>query len=348
MLLLKVMIANARQIEAQVTRLAKEWSKTEGRRVLVVGDVGLDQYVMGGVRRISPEAPVPVLEVDTEDARAGLAANVAQNLAALGARPRLLGLVGDDPAAAELFNLLRQGGVDDIQWVLDSERPTTRKLRAMSGQHHLVRVDFEKRHHMSPPVEKEFLARYEAALLEADVVVLQDYGKGIFSESFCQSAIRKAQSLGKKVLVDPHRTTPVRSYRGANVLKPNKDEAYALAALPIDELRAGPEGFRAVVEDLREKTKCETLLVTMGKDGVLVYEKEPITVPTVSRQVFDVTGAGDTFLAAFAMAYATGFGTELAALAGNAASGVVVGKVGSVPCRRDELLTALETYTQGL
>lgn len=313
---------------------------------MVLGDLGLDEYVMGSVRRISPEAPVPVVEVESEEQRAGLAANVAQNLAALGGRTQLLGLVGDDPAADQLLRLLKNQGVTENHWIRDASRPTTRKIRVMSGQHHVVRVDHEKKAFLSPEKEKLLLAQLKEHLGHSQALILQDYGKGVISESLSQKAIEIAHSLGKKVLVDPNKTTPLRYYRGADLIKPNKDEAFALSGLNLDELRMGPETMIEVASAIREKAQCQVLVITQGKDGVLIVEGEKFTqIPTVSRQVFDVTGAGDTFLAAFSMAWCSGMELIPSALMANAASGVVVGKIGALPCTREELIEALETYS---
>ncbi len=318
---------------------------TEGKSVAVLGDIGLDEYLIGPVKRISPEAPVPVLEVESEEFRSGLAANVAQNLVALGGKAPLIGLVGQDAAADQLSVLLKNQGVADLHFVTENERPTTRKVRVMSGQHHLVRVDFEKRQYVHENSARMLAQKLETVLQWADGLVLQDYGKGVLSEALCQDAIAMAKAKGKRVLVDPHRTTPVHFYRGADLIKPNRDEAFVLSGLNIDDLRQTEDSILRVAQAIFEKTKVPYLTITQGQDGVLVFEGDKVThVPTRSRQVFDVTGAGDTFLAAFSLAWLSGYSLEAAAVTANAASGVVVGKVGSVPCSREELKKALDAY----
>jgi D-glycero-beta-D-manno-heptose-7-phosphate kinase len=341
----KVVRLNAAAISAGVEQVRQKLPQTESAAVMVLGDIGLDEYVMGPVKRISPEAPVPVVEVDKEELRAGLAANVAQNLAALGGRAVLFGAVGQDEAAEQLTKLLRTNGVTENHWIRDSKRPTTRKLRVMSGQHHVVRVDYEKRAFLDTSLESATIAEMAQRLPNCQALILQDYGKGVLSEKLCQDAIALAKKLGKKVLVDPHRTTPVKYYRGADLIKPNRDEAFILSGTNIDELRLGPDSMIEVAQALLEKTKAEVLVITQGSEGVLIVEGGRYTnIPTVSRQVYDVTGAGDTFLAAFTLGWCSGFTLVEAALMANAASGVVVGKIGSVPCSRPELEQALATY----
>ena len=331
------------QLDEYRTQLKAELSQLEARHVVILGDLGLDEYLMGDVRRISPEAPVPVIEVATEDKRAGLAANVAQNISALKAKPSLLGVVGDDASAKTLEKILNDQGVKELKWVKDGDRPTTRKVRVMSGQHHMVRVDFEKKSFLSQAAENELIKILETSLTTANVLVLQDYGKGVLSEVLCQGAIALAKQNDVPVLVDPHRTTPISYYRGADLIKPNKDESLILSGLNLDELRMGPDTMIEVGQSLIEKAQSKSLAITMGSEGVLIFgEDGKITrVPTESRQVFDVTGAGDTFIAAFSLAIASKMPLVKAAILANAASGVVVGKVGCHPCFPNELESAL-------
>lgn len=330
--------ATAERVKGRLTDLRKT-------SVLVFGDVGLDEYVWGAVRRISPEAPVPVLEVESEDIRSGLAANVAQNISTLGGSSLLLGLTGHDQICERLEDLLKKQGVQQTVFVKDADRPTTRKVRVMSGQHHIVRIDFEKKDDASPQVQKQLLEKLENHLPQVSGLVLQDYGKGIFTRDLAQKAISLAHKMGKRVLVDPHRTTPIENFKGADFIKPNREEAFILSGLGLEEFRHGEEALLRVGQKIREKTACGLLAVTQSKDGVFIFsDGQAVNVPTVAKQVFDVTGAGDTFLAAFSLAWLSEFSVEESALVANAASGVVVGKVGSVPCTLDELKDALEHF----
>jgi rfaE bifunctional protein kinase chain/domain len=308
-------------------------------RLIVVGDIGLDEYVMGEVRRISPEAPVPVLEVQNQDARLGLAANVAQNVASLGGVAHLVGVVGRDGAADDLRGRLRDAGVASDHLVVDSTRPTTRKLRVMSGSHHIVRVDFEKKRYLSAETEKLVVAKVISLLGEADGVIVEDYAKGMLSESSLQAIIKESHAQKKKVFIDPNRATPAKFYNGADVVTPNREEAVELSGLDYDELRLKPDFILEVGKALRERMQAENIVITRGKEGMsLIGSAEAVHMPTFARQVFDVTGAGDTVIAALALAHVGGFSLSEACVVGNVAAGVVVGKIGCVPCSKAELL----------
>jgi len=333
------------QLKSLLKSLPRRIEALPKTRLIIVGDVGLDEYVMGEVRRISPEAPVPVLEVQSQDARLGLAANVAQNVAALGGVAHLVGVVGRDGAADELRGKLREAGVLSDHLVVDNSRPTTRKLRVMSGTHHIVRVDYEKKRYLSPDAEQNVVKKVSSLLSSVDGVVIEDYAKGMLSEASLQEIIRESHALGKKVFVDPNRATPAKFYNGADVVTPNRDEAVALSGLDYDEMRLRPNFIMEVGQALRERLQVENVVITRGKEGMtLIGSDEAVHMPTFARQVFDVTGAGDTVIAALALAHVGGFSLPEACVVGNVAAGVVVGKVGCVPCTKKELLE----YAQSL
>lgn len=317
-------------------------SAFEGKKVLVVGDIGLDEYLMGDVRRISPEAPVPVVEVKNHEFRLGLAANVAQNIVSLGGACQLFGVVGNDASAENLRKLLKENSVSELQLIVDKDRPTTRKVRVMSGQHHIVRVDFEEKKFLHSLLEEQLIKNFQLALKDAVGVILQDYGKGLLSESLCQKLIEKTHSEGKKVVIDPHRTTPLAYYRGADLIKPNRDEAFIISGLNIGDSQLNESSITLVGKAIQDKARCSNVVVTEGKNGVVIFaQQNSVRVPTTSQQVFDVTGAGDTFVAALSLGWFNGLDLVTSAAMANAASGVVVGKVGCVPCSKLELLTAL-------
>lgn len=319
--------------------LKSRLSELDGKKVAVIGDIGLDEYVLGNVRRISPEAPVPVLEVEQEDQRLGLAANVAQNIASLGGTPVLFSVVGEDRSREQLSDMLNAACVSTQWLVADSERPTTRKLRVMAEHHHLVRVDYEKKKYLSKDVEARLLKGFEDQLPQLDAVILEDYAKGVLSENICQQVIQKSRAAGKKVMVDPHPATPASFYKGANIMTPNKDEAFKLSGLKLDDLRETEDSLLLVGEALLELIESEEIIITRGKQGMTIFEKgEAIHLPTVARQVFDVTGAGDTVIAALALAWASGWSLVDSCSLANLAAGVVVSKVGCVPCHRDDLV----------
>lgn len=317
-------------------------------RLVVIGDIGLDEYVLGDVRRISPEAPVPVVEVQSQDSRLGLSANVAQNVASLGGTAFLVGVVGRDAAADELRQRLRSAEVSPDHLIVDPARPTTRKLRVMSGPHHIVRVDFEKKQYLSPEVEESLVAKVTQLLQQADGVIIEDYAKGVLSESGLQAIIRETHRAGRKVFVDPNRSTPARFYSGADVITPNREEAVELSGLDYDDLRSQPNFILEVGETLRNKTHIENIVITRGKEGMtLLTRGEAVHMTTFARQVFDVTGAGDTVIAALALAHVGGMSLPEACVFGNVAAGVVVGKVGCVPCTRVDFLDYVQRLTDG-
>jgi D-glycero-beta-D-manno-heptose-7-phosphate kinase len=313
----------------------------KGKEVLVVGDVGLDEYVLGQVRRISPEAPVPVVEVDSEESRLGLAANVAQNIVSLGGVARLVAVVGQDGTANQLRSLLSKSGVSPEHLVADPTRSTTRKLRVMVQNHHIVRVDYEHRQFVGPEVEAEIIRHVEQSISSSAAVVIQDYAKGVVTETLVSEIVRISRAHGKKVLVDPHRTTPIETYNGVDLLKANYDESVALSGMSVDGIRKDPELVEKVGRRIMDVIGAEQMVVTLGKEGMRIFEKgRSIDFPTNAKQVFDVTGAGDTVIAALALCWGSGFTLEQSCALANFAAGVVVGKIGCVPCTVEELLEA--------
>jgi rfaE bifunctional protein kinase chain/domain len=322
----------------QAERLLTAIEAFRGRRVLIVGDVGLDEYVLGQVRRISPEAPVPVLEVEQEDLRLGLSANVAQNVVSLGGDVTLLSVVGADEGAQRIKDLAAKAGVSWTSMVIDEKRPTTRKTRVMTGPHHIVRVDYEIRKFLSPSSEDKILAGIKDQLPRQDVVILQDYAKGVITEKIVRTLTELCRSQGKKLLVDPHRANPGDFYKGCDLIKPNYEEAVALSGLNFDDLRENPNRVEEAGRALQRKTGARQVVLTQGKDGMSIFDGEQVTrVPTQAKKVFDVTGAGDTVIAAMALGLAGRLDLLTSCQLANFAAGVVVGKIGCVPCELAEL-----------
>jgi len=314
-----------------------------GKKILIVGDVGVDEYVMGEVRRISPEAPVPVVEVNAEDTRLGLGANVAQNISAMGGEPRLISVVGRDTGADLLKVLCDRVKVPTDGLIVDEARPTTRKARIMAKHHHIVRVDYETRKHLSDDVEKRILARIQSEIANCHAVVLEDYAKGLVTPTLVKKLYDIAHAAGKPVYVDPHRLNGGDYYAGCDLIKPNFDEAVALSGLDFDELRDDPNKVIEVGRALQKKTGAKELVMTRGKDGMTIFQGELVTtVPTFAKQVFDVTGAGDTVIAALSLGLASGLPLQEACVLANFAAGIVVAQVGCVPCSTAELRIALE------
>jgi len=310
------------------TRLADIVGRLKVPRIFVLGDLILDKYVWGSVSRISPEAPVPVVNVKGEEFRPGGASNVVSNLAALGARVSTGGIVGKDEGGAELLRLLRARS--DVSAVLrDAAKPTPLKIRMLAQHQQMLRVDQERVEPISARAQAKLLAAALRQSRRADLAIISDYSKGTLPPGLCRKFIRRA---GCPVLVglkshDHHK------YAGAAGASLNRSELRQLSR--EDDVDSGA---RKIMRQL----SLRFLVVTLGEKGMRVYSREaaPITLPAVARQVFDVTGAGDTALAAFGVAYASGQSLEECAIMSNAAAGLVVAKVGTETVTREELISA--------
>ena len=303
-------------------------------RVLVVGDVMLDRYWFGDVERISPEAPVPVLKVARVDDRPGGAANVARNIAALGAQCTLLSVVGNDEPGNRLQQLLTEQGRVEALLHRDATIDTTIKLRAIARQQQLLRIDFETQ--PSHEVLRAKLADYRTKLPQADVVVLSDYGKGGLAH--IAEMIELARAAGKPVLVDPKGEDYAR-YRGASLLTPNRSEFRQVAGS-----WDGEQELTAKAEQLRGELQLDALLVTRSEEGMSLYRRgePPLRVAAQAREVFDVSGAGDTVIATLAVMLASGADLGQAVQVANRAAGIVVGKLGTAVVSREEILQDME------
>lgn len=298
-------------------------------KILVVGDVMLDRYWFGDVNRISPEAPVPVLKVERVEERPGGAANVARNIASLGAHSTLLSVVGNDEAGDCLEKLLTQHGNVNALLHRDSTISTTIKLRAVARHQQLLRIDFETQ--PSHEVLNTKLADFRAQLPDADVVILSDYGKGGLTH--ISEMIKLAREAGKPVLVDPKGDDYTR-YAGATLLTPNRSEFREVAGSWKNEAELNEKAER-----LRKELKLEALLVTRSEEGMSLYRvNEILHEPTQSREVFDVSGAGDTVIATLAVMLACGAEWSHAVRIANRAAGIVVGKLGTAMVSRDEII----------
>jgi len=300
-------------------------------RVLVVGDVMLDRYWFGEVSRISPEAPVPVVRIERTEERPGGAANVARNAAALGARTGLLSVVGGDEAGDALTRLVAAEGVQ-ASLHRDAGLDTTVKLRVIGRQQQLIRIDFETA--PSHEVLADKLAEFEASLADYDVVVLSDYGKGGLAH--IERMIGLARGRGKRVVVDPKGDDYSR-YRGATVLTPNRAELREVVGRWKDEA-----DLTARAQKLRADLGADALLLTRSEEGMTLYQDAGVQhEPAKAREVFDVSGAGDTVVAALAVMLAGGAPLAEAVRIANHAAGIVVGKLGTAVVRREELAAAL-------
>ena len=307
--------------------------------------MGVDEYILGAVKRISPEAPVPVLEVDGEDKRLGLAANVAQNVVSLSGNVNLVSVVGADTGAEILKELLVKSKVSAEHLIVDEKRPTTRKTRVMTGHHHLVRVDYEVRRNLPPETEEKILKRVQDLIPTVDVVVLEDYAKGIFSVALVEKIVALAKKSGKYLMVDPHQTKFAEFYKGVDLIKPNYNEALALTKIHEEDIENFNERVYTVGRALQKMTGARDVVLTQGKEGMSIFTSaaEVVQVPTFAKKVFDVTGAGDTVIAALALGVASGLPLAQACVLANYAAGIVVGKIGCVPCDLAELKATIQS-----
>ncbi|BAO29774.1 D-glycero-beta-D-manno-heptose-7-phosphate kinase [Sulfuritalea hydrogenivorans] len=300
---------------------------TSATRILVVGDVMLDRYWFGEVSRISPEAPVPVVKVERSEERPGGAANVARNCAALGARVALLSVVGADEAGQNLARLMKDSGIE-CSLHEDAKLSTTVKLRVVGRQQQLLRIDFEN----APDHEvlQAKLADFESKLAACDVVILSDYGKGGLTH--ITEMIRLARTAGKPVLVDPKGEDYAR-YAGATLLTPNRSELRQVVGRWQDDKELAQKATR-----LRDELKLDALLVTRSEEGMTLFSPGDVShEPAVAREVYDVSGAGDTVIATLAVMLGSGLSLPQAMRQANLAAGIVVGKLGTATCSLDEL-----------
>ena len=300
-------------------------------RLLVVGDVMLDRYWFGEVSRISPEAPVPVVKVERIEERLGGAANVARNAAAVGAKTALLSVVGDDDAGRSLSRMLIEGEID-AGLHIDSAIDTTVKLRVIGRQQQLLRIDFETA--PSHEILQAKLVEFEKRVAESDVVILSDYGKGGLTH--IAEMIRLARAAGKPVLVDP-KGDDYTKYTGATVITPNRSELRDVVGRWSSEAE-----LAAKAQKLRAELGLEALLVTRSEEGMTLFsEGETHHQAAQAREVFDVSGAGDTVIATLAVMLAAGAGWDEAIRTANIAASIVVGKLGTAVVTREELAAAL-------
>jgi D-beta-D-heptose 7-phosphate kinase/D-beta-D-heptose 1-phosphate adenosyltransferase len=306
--------------------------------VLVLGDMILDRYVSGHAARLSPEAPIPVLRPRSTHATLGGAANVALNIATLGGRALLCGVVGDDAAGAEMARLLRDQPRIRASLVTVAGRPTTAKTRFMVGPHQLMRLDEETTEPVDDVTAEAVLGGFQAALAEADIVVLSDYAKGVLCDAVLADALARAKAAGKRVIADPKRAD-FAAYSGADVLTPNELEARAATGFDAAEDAGAERAGRAALD----ATQGDAVLVSRSERGLtLVCRDGPVLhVPTRAREVADVSGAGDTLVAALAVALATGAALPAAAVLANIAAGISVGKQGTATVAAPELLGVL-------
>jgi D-beta-D-heptose 7-phosphate kinase/D-beta-D-heptose 1-phosphate adenosyltransferase len=329
---------------ARIERLIGEFSR---KRFLVIGDLMLDEFIWGKVSRISPEAPVPVVNVASESYYPGGAGNVACNLRAFTPYTMVLGRVGADRYGCQLLELLRKSGIDTAGVQQDGAVSTTVKTRIIARNQQVVRVDREFPAPLGPEQAAEAGEFLERTIADIDGIVVADYGKGFLTQPFADRVSEIARRNGKILAVDPHPHTSI-VWRGATAIKPNRLEAFLAAGLPPSDPVTPVLDDEALLEAgrrLRDRWNTSCLLITLGEHGMLLFEGDggPHHLPTRAKTVFDVSGAGDTAIAIFTLALAAGEPAAEAALMANIASGIVVGKLGTAAVTLPELQAALHS-----
>ncbi|HEX8843993.1 MAG TPA: D-glycero-beta-D-manno-heptose-7-phosphate kinase [Pyrinomonadaceae bacterium] len=309
------------------------------RFIVVYGDVMLDEFVWGDVTRISPEGPVPVVDVRRESVHLGGAANVLANLVAFGTPACVVGVTGNDRAGERLRAELKDKGAADDLMIVDESRPTTTKTRIIAHSQLVVRADRERRDPAGEETEERMIEVLTGAIKKADAFVVSDYDKGAVTPRVLSEILPVAYGRGIPVLVDP-KIRNFDSYRPATLVTPNHHEALRLTNTEDH----GDEGLKRAAHLIRERLNCESVLITRGERGLMLLESyhEPVYVATVAREVYDVTGAGDTVIATLGAALSAGASMLEAAILANHAAGIVVGKVGTATASAEELVNSIQ------
>ncbi len=308
-------------------------------RILVLGDIMLDRFIWGKVSRISPEAPVPVVLVERETLLFGGAANVVNNIRSLGGNVSLCGVVGNDEAGQRLMKELAGIGVGVDGIFVDPCRLTTTKTRIIAHHQQVVRIDRETTDRLNRSMLRRLSEFLKTKMRDVDGIVVSDYGKGLLSRGVIQTTIRRAKEAKRFILVDP-KPKNILFCRGATIVTPNTAEASAASGISIIDLVSLKRAGKSLINRLR----CDVLVITRGEEGMAIFEPggDPLLVPTVAKEVYDVTGAGDTVIGTMALALASGASTKDAVRLANYAAGVVVGKMGTATLSPEELADVLK------
>jgi rfaE bifunctional protein kinase chain/domain len=322
----------------QHASFAKTLSRFDKANVLVLGDIMMDRFIWGKVSRISPEAPVPVVLVEKETFLLGGAANVVNNIHSLGGKVLPCGIVGDDEMGQKVISELTRIGIETRGIFVEEGRQTTVKTRIVAHQQQVVRIDRETAGPLKPSTLRNLSEFLRESMKSLHGIILSDYGKGLLTKDLIRSTIRRAKETDRFVLVDP-KVKNFFHYKGATVVTPNTAEASAAAGLGITDVAS----LTKVGKMLQRRLQCDVLVITRGEEGMAIFEphQEPFLVRTVAREVYDVTGAGDTVIGTMALALAGGAAAKDAARLANYAAGIVVGKVGTATVTRKELIEAV-------
>jgi len=319
-------------------RLLSILNQFKNKKILVIGDVMLDKYIWGSVTRISPEAPVQIVKVEKESYAPGGASNVANNITALNANVFMVGIVGNDDANNILNNELKKKGINTEGIVVDEKKPTIQKIRVLSQNQQLIRVDYEKLDYEDKIIEKNIINNIKKLINNVDAIIISDYAKGVITNDVIKNTIETAKKNNKIIIIDP-KPKHMRFYKNVTLVTPNHKEASEMSNIAEkndeDLIKIG----KKLLKDLESP-----LLITRGEKGMTLFEKDgKITnIPTKAKEVYDVTGAGDTVVAAVTLSLASGANVKEAAAIANYAAGIVVGKVGTSTASIDELKNSLE------
>lgn len=300
--------------------------------ILVIGDLMIDHYLWGGCERISPEAPVQVVDIARETTVLGGAGNVINNLVALGANVTIAGVIGDDENGEELCSMLDAIGVKSEGLVKQPNRKTSKKSRIIASNQQILRYDKESKNAINAASEQAVITYVESVIGACDIIILSDYGKGVITETVAAGVITAARNVGKKVLVDP-KGKDYRKYRGAYLLTPNKKEASEATGIAIND----EASLKKALLSLKETCDLECSMITLSEDGIAIHDESMRRFPTVAKEVYDVTGAGDTVIASLSFALSSGLSIDEAAPFANHAAAVVVGKIGSATVTLNEI-----------
>ncbi len=300
--------------------------------ILVIGDLMLDHYLWGSCERISPEAPVAIVDVEKETTVLGGAGNVINNLVSLGAKVSACSVIGDDANGQELIVMLKNIGVKTDNLVIQDERKTSKKSRVIAVSQQILRYDKESKENIKKASEQKILVSLKKTLFLYDAIILSDYGKGVLTPFLCQEIIKIATKVSKKVFIDPKGDNYLK-YSGAYLLTPNKKEASLATKIDIKD----DKSLKDALLKLQQAYKLDISMITLSEDGIAIHDGDIKTFPTITKEVYDVTGAGDTVIASMAFAMSAGFNIEQSCKFANLAAGVVVGKIGSATVTLSEI-----------
>lgn len=327
-------------INITVKRLQSILKKSKGKKIAVIGDVMLDKYVYGSVTRTSPEAPVPIVDVEKTEYKLGGAANVANNIKALEAEPVLIGIIGDDYDSQHYLDVMRSLNLITHGIFKDKSRPTTAKTRVIAHSQHVLRVDSEVKENISQQMRNKILLFIKNNLKSFESVILQDYNKGVLTKEIIKEVISMCRKMNKPVYVDP-KFTNFFEYKDVTVFKPNRKEVGDILGRKID----GDSSAKEAGEKLIDKLNCEYLVLTRGEKGMMLFDKEKnktvvLNIPTRARNVADVSGAGDTVISTIAVTLAGGANITEAVMLANRAAGIVCEEVGIIPIYKKALMNS--------